>query len=55
MESSNPIHIIKLKRELTHSIIRNNYNLLSPEVLRLSKELDELMLPLFIKQIEGLK
>lgn len=51
METSDLAYIIKIKRKLAHTIIENNYNLLSPEVIQLSKELDELMLPLFIKQI----
>lgn len=55
METPNLAYIIKLKRKLSHIIIQNNYNLLSPEVIRLSKELDQLMLPLFIKQIEELE
>lgn len=54
MESPNLAHILKLKRKLTHVIIQNNYDLLSPEVIQLSQELDELILPLFIKQIEGI-
>lgn len=55
METPNSAYIIKLKRKLAHIIIQNNYNLLSPEVIRLSIELDQLMLPIFIKQIEELE
>lgn len=55
MESPNLTHIIKLKRKLAHIIIQNNYDLLAPEVIKLSKELDALMLPLFMKQIEVLE
>lgn len=55
MESPNLANIMKLKRKLAHIIIQNNYDLLAPEVIKLSKELDVLMLPLFMKQIEVLE
>lgn len=48
---SSPI-INVLKKELTLAIIRNNYNLLSPEILNLSKQLDDLMTPIFKTQLE---
>ena len=51
METPDFVYILKLKRKLASAIIENNYNLLSPEIIRLSKELDELMLPLFMKQL----
>lgn len=43
--------IILLKKELAYAIERNHYDLLSPEVLRLSRELDCLMTPLFENQL----
>jgi len=46
-------HALKaLKKELALAIIRNNYNLLAPEILSLSKQLDDLMTPLFKTQLE---
>ena len=45
------ITILNLKKELCAVIAENNYNLLSPEVLTLSQELDNLMAPLFSSQL----
>ncbi|OOB79222.1 MAG: hypothetical protein ATN33_06255 [Epulopiscium sp. Nele67-Bin001] len=47
--------ISKLKNDLSHSIITNNYDLLSPEVLQLSQELDTQMLPQFQQQLDFYK
>lgn len=52
METSTPTLIMKLKKDLLKAIEANNYNLLSPEVIDLSNELDRLMLPLFKRQID---
>lgn len=41
-----------LKKELALAITRNNYNLLSPEILSLSTQIDALMIPLFKIQLE---
>lgn len=51
METSTPAIIISLKKNLTQAIEKNHYNLLSPEVIKLSTELDRLMLPLFKRQL----
>jgi hypothetical protein len=42
----------KLKLDLHDSIVKNNYNLLSPEVLALSIQIDELVLPIFQAQLD---
>ncbi|WP_070000791.1 aspartyl-phosphate phosphatase Spo0E family protein [Cellulosilyticum sp. I15G10I2] len=42
-----------LKKELTFSIVDANYNLLTPEILALSRQLDDLMNPLFKSQLES--
>ncbi|MBQ1274673.1 MAG: aspartyl-phosphate phosphatase Spo0E family protein [Cellulosilyticum sp.] len=52
METSTPTLIKRLKKDLVKVIETNNYNLLSPEVIELSSELDRLMLPLFKRQID---
>ena len=52
METSTPTLIKRLKKDLLKVIETNNYNLLSPEVIELSSELDRLMLPLFKRQID---
>ncbi len=52
--ANNP-SISQLKNELSHSIITNNYDLLSPEVLQLSQELDMQMLPQFQQQLDFYK
>lgn len=41
-----------LKKELSSCIVKHNYNLLSPEVLSLSCQIDELLLPIFQTQLE---
>lgn len=45
------IKILNLKKELCATITANNYNLLAPEVLTLSQELDLLLTPLFLSQL----
>lgn len=45
--------IIHLKKTLNFTIQKNAYNLLSPEVLQLSMQLDLLLNPLFEKQLEN--
>lgn len=52
METSILITILTLKKDLAHMIEKNNYNLLSPEVIALSQKLDCLMIPLFKRQLE---
>lgn len=52
METSTLTTIMALKKKLLAVIKANNYNLLSPEVIKLSSELDRLMLPLFKRQLE---
>lgn len=52
MENMNSSNIISLKKDLSCAIIKNHYDLLSPEVLILSKKLDELMTPYFKNQLE---
>lgn len=52
METSIPTIIISLKKDLARVIEQNHYNLLSPEVIKLSTELDHLMIPLFKKQLD---
>ena len=51
METSTLTIIKSLKNDLLKAIEANNYNLLSPEVIQLSHELDRLMLPLFKRQL----
>lgn len=51
METTTLTTIMSLKKELLSLIKANNYNLLSPEVIELSRELDRLMLPLFKRQL----
>lgn len=53
--SANNSAILALKKQLSSAILNNNYNLQSPEVLLLSQELDELMLPIFVNQIHFYK
>lgn len=52
MSTPSSFVINTLKKELTLTIVRNDYNLSSPEILRLSKQLDDLMNPIFKKQLE---
>ena len=52
METSITTIIISLKKDLARVIEQNHYNLLSPEVIKLSTELDHLMVPLFKKQLD---
>ncbi|OOB76882.1 MAG: hypothetical protein BEN19_03520 [Epulopiscium sp. Nuni2H_MBin003] len=44
--------ITNTKKALSHSIINNNYNLLATDVIQLSQELDNKMLPLFKQQLD---
>ena len=53
MDTQNILLISQLKKELIRVIIKNNYNLLAPEVQHISIQLDQLMLPLFITQIQN--
>ena len=53
METPTLTHISTLKKKLAYAIAENHYDLLSPEVLLLSEELDRLMIPLFTQQIEN--
>ncbi|MBE6022040.1 MAG: aspartyl-phosphate phosphatase Spo0E family protein [Cellulosilyticum sp.] len=53
METSTLTTIRTLKKDLLKVIEMNNYNLLSPEVIKLSNELDRLMLPLFKRQLDN--
>lgn len=48
-----PNEIIHLKKLLSLTIQKNEYNLLSPEVLQLSKQLDLLLNPLFKEQLQN--
>lgn len=51
MDTSNFYIISNLKKELILAIIHNQFNLLSPEVLTISKQLDVFMNPLFKDQL----
>lgn len=51
METSILTTIMMLKKDLLKAIEANNYDLLSPEVIKLSSELDLMMLPLFERQL----
>ena len=53
MKTLNPSIIINLKKDLSYAIKKNDYNLLSPEVICLSKELDKLMTPIFETQLNS--
>lgn len=53
MNIPTPNEIIHLKKLLSLTIKKNHYNLLSPEVLTLSKQLDLLLNPLFEEQLES--
>ncbi|MGL4363373.1 MAG: Spo0E family sporulation regulatory protein-aspartic acid phosphatase [Cellulosilyticaceae bacterium] len=50
-----PSDIYILKQQLNDSIVNNNYNLLSPEVIYLSKQLDLMLLPIFENQLDVYK
>lgn len=52
METPNPYILTTLKKRLSLAIVQNHYNLLSPEVLILSQEIDLLMNPLFENQLK---
>ena len=52
MEPSTLTIIMALKKDLARLIEQNHYNLLSPEVIKLSTELDRLMMPLFRRQLD---
>ncbi len=53
MNAPNVLLINKLKKELNVLVVQNNFNLLAPDILQLSKLLDELMLPLFEDQLDN--
>lgn len=53
MKTSTLTIIMSLKKDLLKAIEANDYNLLSPEVIQLSNELDRLMLPLFKRQLDN--
>lgn len=53
METSTLTTIMNLKQDLLYAIEVHNYDLLSPEVIKLSIELDRLMLPLFKQQVDN--
>ena len=53
MKTSTQPVIMSLKKDLLEAIEANNYNLLSPEIIELSSELDRLMLPLFKRQLDN--
>ncbi|ONI47230.1 hypothetical protein AN643_04785 [Candidatus Epulonipiscioides saccharophilum] len=44
--------ISNLKQSLSNSIESENFDLLSPEVLYISQELDQQMLPIFKQQLD---
>ena len=52
MEPSTLTTIIALKKDLVRAIEQNHYNLLSPEVIKLSIKIDCLMMPLFKQQLD---
>lgn len=45
------LKINTLKKELSCCIEKNNYNLICPDVLSLSSEIDKLVLPIFENQL----
>lgn len=47
--------IYSLKKQLCHALINNNYDLQSTEILELSKQLDNVMVPLFKEQLNSYK
>lgn len=51
MEDTTLTTITSLKKDLSIAIEKNNYNLLSSEVILLSQTLDRLMMPLFKHQL----
>lgn len=53
MNIPTPNEIIHLKKTLSLTIQKNEYNLLSPEVLQLSTQLDLLLNPLFEEQLKN--
>lgn len=53
MEPSTLTTIISLKKDLIKTIEQNHYNLLSPEVIKLSIQIDSLMAPLFKQQLHN--
>lgn len=54
METTTLTSILSLKKDLNHAIEANHYNLLSPEVISLSQELDCLIMPLFKYQLDDI-
>ena len=55
MNSPNSYLVKTLKKELTLAIVNANYNLLNPEILSLSRQLDDLINPLFKSQLEAVR
>lgn len=53
MNIPTPNEIIHLKKALSLTIKKNEYNLLSPEVLQISQRLDLLLNPLFENQLKS--
>lgn len=51
-ETPNTQTINSLKKELCELLIKNDYNLLAPEVLALSIKLDQKLLPIFKTQLD---
>lgn len=52
MDASTLATITSLKKDLARLIEEKHYDLLSPEVISLSKTLDDLMMPLFKLQLK---
>lgn len=53
METSTLTTLIALKKDLVKVIEQNHYDLLSPEVVTLSIQIDRLMTPLFKQQLDN--
>ena len=53
METSTLTTLIALKKDLVKVIEQNHYDLLSPEVVTLSVQIDRLMTPLFKQQLDN--
>lgn len=53
MQPSTLAIIIALKKDLARTIEQNHYDLLSPEVINLSIQIDCLMTPLFKQQLDN--
>lgn len=53
METSTLTTLMALKKDLVKIIEQNHYDLLSPEVITLSIQIDGLMTPLFKQQLDN--